>query len=161
MVAEAIALKRVCTNALFIVNDRIDVALAAGADGVHIGQDDMPYPLARTLLGEDKIIGVTVHSIGEAIEARDGGADYVGVSPIFGTGTKHDAGAPVGTELIREIRARLSIPIVAIGGITLHNASQAIRAGADAICAISAVVASGDPGAEIRKFMDLFRGGMT
>jgi thiamine-phosphate pyrophosphorylase len=83
------------------------------------------------------------------------------VSPIFGTGTKHGAGAPVGTELIREIRARLSIPIVAIGGITLHNASQAIRAGADAICAISAVVASGDPGAEIRKFMDLFRGGMT
>lgn len=153
---EARALRALCTPALFLVNDRVDLALAVGADGVHVGQDDLPCEAARALLGPERIVGVTAHSVAEAVRAERDGADYVGVAPIFSTKTKADAGVPRGVELVREVRAAVSIPIVAIGGIDLTNARSVIAAGADAICAISAVVRAPDVALEIDAFQRLF-----
>ncbi len=153
MYEEALLIKGVCGgSAKFIVNDRIDIALAVDADGVHIGQEDMPYEQARRLLGPDKIIGVTVHDLDEALEAEAAGADYLGLSPVFATGTKDDAGAPCGTKLISSIKAKCSIPVVAIGGIALSNVDEVIAAGADMVCAISAVVTKGDVAEAILEF---------
>jgi len=157
MCEEALRLREICRNAAFLINDRIDIALAADADGVHLGQSDMPYPAARRMLGPEKIIGITVHNLAEALEAEALGADYLGVSPIYQTATKPDAGKPAGIALMEEIRARVRIPLVGIGGINLANAAEVIRAGADGVCAISAVVAKENVGEEIRKFQELFR----
>ncbi|MGA2089975.1 MAG: thiamine phosphate synthase [Endomicrobiales bacterium] len=156
MIEEALRLKRTAKDALFLVNDRVDVALAIDAGGVHIGQDDMPYEYARRLLGPGKIIGVTARSVDQALTAQAQGADYVGVSPIFATLTKHDAGTPAGVRLIKEIKRAVHIPVVAIGGITLENAPQVIAAGADALCAISAVVKCNDVEQCIRDFQKLY-----
>jgi thiamine-phosphate pyrophosphorylase len=150
-------LGELCRHTLFRVNDRVDVALEVGADGVHLGQEDLSCHEARKLLGPDKIIGVTVHNVAEALAAQAGGADYLGVSPIFSTATKADAGDPTGVALLNEIRRRVTLPLVAIGGITLANAPAVIAAGADAVCAISAVVAHPDVKSEIGKFQRLFR----
>jgi len=157
MFDEALRLREICRNALFLINDRIDIALAVDADGVHLGQSDMPYRAARKMLGPGKIIGITVHNIREATEAQHLGADYLGVSPIFQTATKSDAGKPAGIALIEEIRARVDIPLIAIGGINLANAPEVVRAGADGLCAISAVVAKEYVSSEIKKFQELFR----
>ena len=154
MVEEARALMDICRGrALMLVNDRVDVALAAGADGVHIGQDDMAYADARRLLGPDAIIGVTVHDAAEASEATRLGADYLGLSPIFDTGTKADAGHGIGVDAIPPVRAITGLPIVAIGGINTGNTASVIRAGADAVAVVSAVVAADDPGAAVREFI--------
>jgi thiamine-phosphate pyrophosphorylase len=155
---EASHMKNMCmgSGCRLIINDRIDIALAVDADGVHIGQEDLPYQEARKLLGKDKIIGVTVHTIDEAVTAERIGADYLGVSPIFATGTKPDAGMPCGIEMLKAIRSVCRIPIAAIGGIDLTNVRQVIEAGADMVCAISAVVAKPDVAAEIRKFQKEF-----
>lgn len=158
MYDEALALKVLCKSILFLINNRLDIALAVGADGVHLGQDDMPYSEARRMLGKQKIIGITVHNIEEAKEAERMGADYLGISPVFSTSTKPDAGKPSGVELIRKIKKEISIPVVAIGGINLKNASEVVAAGSDGLCAISAVVASHDVASEIKKFQELFRG---
>lgn len=157
LLAEARQLRRLCRRTLFLVNDRVDIALEVAADGVHLGQEDLPYREARRLLGPDKIIGITVHDVDEALTALELGADYLGVSPIFSTTTKFDAGLPTGVELVAEIRRRVAIPLIAIGGITLANAPAVIAAGADAVCAISAVVTAADVRAEIEKFQQLFR----
>ena len=157
MFDEALRLREICRNALFLINDRIDIALAVDADGVHLGQSDMPYRAARKMLGPEKIIGITVHNITEATEAQRLGADYLGVSPIFQTATKSDAGKPAGIALIEEIRSRVDIPLIAIGGINLANALEVVRAGADGLCAISAVVAKEDVSSEIKRFQELFR----
>ena len=157
MYREALKLREICRNSAFLINDRIDIALAVDADGVHLGQSDMPYAAARKMLGPDKIIGITVHNLSEALEAQKVGADYLGVSPIFSTKTKSDAGKPAGIILVEEIRAKVDIPLIAIGGIDLANAPEVVRAGADGVCAISAVVAKDDVGREIRKFQELFR----
>ncbi len=156
MCQEAQKLKKLCAGARFLVNDRVDVALAVEADGVHLGQDDLPCRQARRLLGPGKIIGVTVHSVAEALAAQEAGADYLGVSPIFATATKNDAGGPGGVALITAIKERVSLPLIAIGGINLANAPGVIRAGADGLCAISAVVTKADVRAEILKFQELF-----
>jgi thiamine-phosphate pyrophosphorylase len=156
LVAEARRLREICRGTRFLVNDRVDLALEVGADGVHLGQEDMSYLAARRLLGPAKIIGVTVHDVAEALTAQAEGADYLGVSPIFPTATKADAGAPTGVMLLAEIRRVVSLPLVAIGGITLANAPAVIAAGADAVCALSAVVAQTDVRAEIEKFQGLF-----
>ncbi len=155
---EARIISGICagSGARLIINDRVDVALAVGADGVHIGQEDMPYPAARKLLGSGRIIGVTVHGVEEAIEAEAAGADYLGVSPVFATGTKGDAGEPCGTSTLAAIRRAVGIPVAAIGGIDLGNAGAVIAAGADMVCAISAVVARTDVAAEIRRFQEMF-----
>ena len=151
---EALLVKNILSgsSSRLIIHDRIDIALAVDADGVHIGQDDMPCQEARRLLGKDKIIGVTVHNVEEARIAQDRGADYLGVSPIFTTGTKLDAGAPCGVEGLKAIRRVCGLPIAAIGGIDLSKVSILIEAGADMVCAISAVVTRPDVTAVIRKF---------
>lgn len=154
---EALVLKKVCGKAVFLINDRIDVALAVDADGVHLGQNDMPFWAARKMLGENKIIGLTVHNVREAFDAVKMGADYLGVSPIFQTKTKLDAGKPSGISLIREVRQITKKPIIAIGGINLKNAAEVVGVGADGLCAISAVVASRSVKKEIQKFQKLFR----
>jgi len=157
MYEEAVRLREICRDTLFLINDRVDIALAVNADGVHLGQSDMPCGVARKLLGEEKIIGITVHNLAEAVQAESIGADYLGVSPIFLTATKPDAGKPAGIFLIEEIRAIVDIPLIAIGGIDHSNAMDVIRAGADGLCAISSVVAREDVKAEIKKFQDSFR----
>jgi len=145
MVEEASEIRRICSDrAIFLVNDRIDVALAVDADGVHIGQDDMPIETARKLLGEDKIIGLSVHDREEAIRAEKAGADYVGLGSIFDTATKKDAGKGIGPLKIREVKDAIKIPVVAIGGISKENCESATQNGADSLVAISAVVCSDD-----------------
>jgi thiamine-phosphate pyrophosphorylase len=155
---EALKLKSLCINSTFIINDRVDIALSTDADGVHIGQEDLPLSAVRRLLGKDKIIGMTVHSEEDAIYAEKSGASYLGVAPIFSTKTKPDAGKPVGIELIKKIKRAVSIPVVGIGGINLVNAEEVIKAGADGICVISEVVTKPDVAAEIRKYQKLFHG---
>jgi len=157
MLKEAMQLRKICRNAALIINDRVDIALSVGADGVHLGSDDLPYALARRLLGKRKIIGVTVHSLKEAIAAERQGADYLGVSPIFPTRTKIDAGKAKGAGLIKKISEHVSIPIIAIGGIDLSNAEKVIQAGAEGLCAISAVAGKSGVRKEIEKFQQLFR----
>jgi thiamine-phosphate pyrophosphorylase len=158
MFDEARRIRDICAGSgtRLIINDRIDIALAVDADGIHIGNEDMPYDEARRLMGGGKIIGVTVHDVGEAVEAERRGADYLGVSPIFVTGTKADAGAPCGIEMLAEIRQACSLPLVAIGGIDLSNADDVIGAGADMVCAISAVVTKPDVSEEILRFQRKF-----
>jgi thiamine-phosphate pyrophosphorylase len=156
MYEEALRLREICRELTFLINDRIDIALAVDADGVHLGQSDMPCTTARKMLGQEKVIGVTVHNLSEALEAERLGADYLGVSPIFNTATKPDAGKPAGITLIEEVRRQVDIPLIAIGGINHSNAPAVIRAGADGLCAISCVVASDDVTAQIKRFQDLF-----
>jgi len=156
MVEEASLIKEICRDkAIFLVNDRIDVAMAVDADGVHIGQDDMPIAIARQLLGNEKIIGLTVHDLREALEAEREGADYAGLSPIFGTSTKKDAGEGIGPERIREVKEALSIPIVTIGGINKENCVSVVRGGADSLVAISAIVCSDDVKSETGDFIEI------
>jgi len=159
MYEEALVLKEICLggDCLFLINDRLDIALAVEADGVHVGQTDMPCLQARRLLGPEKVIGVTVHNLAEAVQAECEGADYLGVSPIFQTATKPDAGKPAGIRLIEEIRDQVDIPLVAIGGINHSNASQVIGAGARALCAISSVVARENVSDEIKRFQEKFK----
>jgi thiamine-phosphate pyrophosphorylase len=157
MLEVAMRLREICKKAAFIINDRVDIALISRADGVHLGQGDLPYRLARKLLGKKRIIGLTVHNIREAEEAQKLGADYLGVSPIFNTRTKKDAGRAAGAALIKKIRKQIPLPIVAIGGINLSNAPQVIDAGADCLCAISAVVAKPDVKSEIEKYQKLWK----
>ncbi|MGO4887156.1 thiamine phosphate synthase [Anaerobacillus sp. MEB173] len=128
----------------FIVNDHIDVALAVDADGIHIGQDDLPLSEARKIVGEDKIIGISTHAIEEAREAEKNGADYIGVGPVFHTKSKVDVVDPVTTEYVKQVANEIKIPFVAIGGIKLHNVEQVLNAGATRICAISEIVGSED-----------------
>jgi thiamine-phosphate pyrophosphorylase len=160
MYDEALALRILIddsgTKVKFIINDRVDIALAVNADGVHLGQDDLGCTPARRLLGPAKIIGVTVHSLQEALLAQKEGADYIATSPVFETNTKDDAGPAVGTRLITEMKSHVSLPVIAIGGINHSNARRAIAAGADMICAISAVVASSDASEAIRRFQEMF-----
>ncbi|MFC1485486.1 thiamine phosphate synthase [Candidatus Latescibacterota bacterium] len=158
MIEEATDIARLCRGrALFLVNDRIDVALAVDADGVHLGQDDMPYGHARRLLGSRKVIGLTTHDVPESVEAEQLGVDYIGLSPIFDTSTKEDVGKGCGTDMVRLVREAVSVPIVAIGGITLANAGSVVEAGADAVAAISVVVAADDVGREVRAFAGVVR----
>ncbi|GAK52234.1 thiamine-phosphate pyrophosphorylase 2 [Candidatus Moduliflexus flocculans] len=128
-----------------IINDRIDVALAAEADGVHIGQDDMPYPLARKLLGAQAIIGVSVENMEQVLEAEAWEVDYLGVSAIFATPTKTDIKRAWGLDGLREVKRRSRHPLVAIGGIHSDNAADVMQAGADSIAVVSAICAANDP----------------
>ncbi len=142
---------------LFIVNDRIDIAMASAADGVHLGQDDLPLYEARKLVPDDFIIGISVGSVMEAIEAEAGGADYVAVSPVFSTGTKQDAGPGHGTTLVTAVRQTISIPVLGIGGIQKENVGEVLSAGADGVAVISAVVGSEDIIKATREFKSLIR----
>lgn len=129
----------------FIVNDDLELAVALDADGVHVGQDDLPAAQIRQRLGGEKIIGVSAHTLAEARQAIADGADYLGIGPVYPTSSKDDAKAVQGTAVIEELRrSGLHIPLVGIGGITLDNALPVIRAGADGISVISAIAGAED-----------------
>ena len=146
LIEEGLALRALTRErgALLIVNDRVDVALAVEADGVHVGQDDMPAALARRLLGPHRILGVSAATMEEAEVAVAGGADYLGVGPIFPTRGKADAGPTTGVQLLTELARRYATPLVAIGGITAENAPAVVRAGAAGVAVITAVVNAED-----------------
>jgi thiamine-phosphate diphosphorylase len=144
-------------GAAFIVNDDIETALACGADGVHLGQDDTPVPIARKIAGNRLIIGISTHSLAQALAAQEDGADYIGFGPIFKTATK-DAGEAKGISQLRSLKGKIKIPIAAIGGINLDNASEVIEAGADAVVVISAVSNAKDAALAARRFVELFKG---
>ena len=141
-----------------IVNDRIDVALAIDAEGVHVGQDDMPAPLARRLLGSDRILGVSAGTVAEALQAQRDGADYLGTGDVYGTPTKSNAGTPIGVAGLAEVARAVPLPVVAIGGIHADNASAAIQAGAFGIAVISAVIGAADPEAAARRLRKIVQG---
>lgn len=131
-------------NKFFIVNDRLDVAILAGADGVHLGQSDIPVKEARRIAGDDMLIGVSVDNVEQAVKAVEDGADYLGVGSIFTTSTKPDAEQGIGLDAIYEIRQAVDVPIVAIGGINKGNILDVIHVGADGAAVVSAIMAKED-----------------
>jgi thiamine-phosphate pyrophosphorylase len=128
-----------------IINDRVDLVLACEADGVHLGQDDLPLTEARKVMGDGRIIGISVNTARQAVSAEHGGADYVGAGPVFSTLSKRDLEPVLGLKGLRDIRARVGLPILAIGGIEAENAADVIAVGADGIAVISAITRARDP----------------
>ena len=157
MLEQALEIRKVADEycRFFFVNDRVDIAMASGADGVHLGQSDIPLEVARDLMGETAIIGISVDNVDQAIAAAEGGADYIGIGSIFNTSTKPDAKQGVGLGAIYEIREAVDIPIVAIGGINRGNIQDVVRAGADAAAVVSAVVAQDDIRSAAHELRDL------
>lgn len=140
-------------NIPFIINDRVDIALACQADGVHLGQKDLPLPTARKILGRDKIIGITAPNIELAKKAESQGADYLGVGPVFYTESKQKAIKPLGIKKLSLIRRNINIPILAIGGIAPQNAAEVMSTGVDGVAVISAVLGSEDPEASTQELI--------
>lgn len=132
-------------DALFIVNDRVDLALASDADGVHLGVDDLPVSYARRLMGERAVIGYSPEHVDDAKRAIADGASYLGVGPVYRTSTKNDAGEPIGVEGIRSIARAVRVPVIGVGGISLHNACAVVEAGAAGVAVVSAVFRADDP----------------
>ena len=155
---EAEALKELCASyrVPYVVNDSVEIAMDIDADGVHIGQSDMEYRKAREILGEDKIIGLSAGNLQEAIDAEKMGADYIGVGAVFHTDTKKDTTA-MSFEELKEITDTVSIPVVAIGGISADNLMQLAGTGIDGISVISAIFGQKDPGAATKKLVELTR----
>jgi thiamine-phosphate pyrophosphorylase len=143
------------TGTLFIVNDRLDVALACDADGVHLGQDDIRVGVARQIAPPGFIIGVSVGTVDEAVIAEQEGADYLALSPVFSTASKNNAGTGRGLGVLQEIRRNVSVPVIAIGGINRDNVRDVIAAGADGVAVISVVVGSPDITAAVRELRKL------
>jgi thiamine-phosphate pyrophosphorylase len=139
-----------------IINDRIDIALACGADGVHIGQDDMPYAEARSLMGKKAIIGLSVETLEDVEESRKLDVDYIGVSPVFATPTKTDTKGAWGLTGLAKIKTISNHSIVAIGGINESNAADVVKAGAECLAVVSAICAAPDPEAAARKLKSIF-----
>ncbi|MFC4777081.1 thiamine phosphate synthase [Paenibacillus sp. GCM10023252] len=139
-------------NVPLIINDYVDIALEVEADGVHLGQEDGGLEEARRLLGPDRIIGISTHKIEQARAAERGGADYIGVGPVYPTGTKPGREA-VTPSYVRQVATEIRIPFVAIGGITLSNVDEVLQAGATRVCAVSAIVGSADPADACRQFL--------
>lgn len=150
----ALALRQAATKtgSLLIVNDRCDLAVAVDADGVHLGQGDLPLAYARRLLGPDKIIGLSTHSVAQVQEALRGQPDYLGFGPIFSTSTKPDHDPVVGLEGLRAVRPLTRLPMFAIGGITAETAGKVMAAGADGLAVASAILTAADLGSAIRSF---------
>lgn len=144
-------------NIPLIINDRLDVALAVGADGVHLGQKDMPCALARQLVPEHMIIGISVESVDDAINAQKEGADYLGVSPIYPTPTKTDTAQALGLDGLRSIRSKVDLPLVGIGGLNADNAGSVIDHGADGVAVVSAIVGADDPEKAARNLADIVK----
>ena len=161
-ISEALARRARAVGAKVIVNDRADIASLAGADGVHLGQDDLPPAEARRILGDNAIIGVSTHSIEQVRLACRLPIDYLAIGPIFRTATKDTGYAAVGTKLISAARIMLSaagidIPIVAIGGITLDRAEAVVQAGAASVAVISDLLATDDPASRVREYLGVLR----
>jgi thiamine-phosphate pyrophosphorylase len=155
---QALALQPILTSAgiPLLINDRVDIALAAGADGVHLGQTDMPYEAARRLLGPSAVIGLSVETWEDVVAAQDLDVDYLGVSPIFATPTKTDTKPPWGLKGLARIKAYSRHPLVAIGGLNAANAVDIIRSGADSIAVVSAICSAKDPFAAARNLVTCF-----
>lgn len=147
MIETAKELKKICSKAgvLFIVNDRVDVALVSGADGVHLGKDDIPVKEARKILGRNKIVGNTAHNLKEAKEAQKNGADYIGFGHIYLTASKLKKTPPVGVEQLRKVVCRIKIPVLAIGGIGQDNISEVMKSGAHGAAVIGSVLKNKNP----------------
>ena len=148
-------------GALFIVNDRADIALALEADGVHLGQDDLPVATARKILGPGAIIGGSAGSLDELRRSIAAGVDYLGVGPMYATGTKADAGPPIGPAGLAQIRQQTDLPIVGIGAIDADNAGPVIAAGADGVAVISAVLGADDVAAAARRLRQAVEAALT
>ncbi len=159
MIELAREMKRRCDKAgvAFIVNDRLDVALASEADGVHLGQDDFPIPMAREILETNMIIGGSAATREEAEKCVADGADYIGFGPVFPTGSKDDAGPVSGIDILKKIVRDYSLPIIAIGGISAKNTPEVIRAGAHGIAVISAVCCQDDPEQATRALFQILK----
>ena len=158
-VEEARAIKKILEpyRVPLIINDRIDVALACGANGVHIGQEDMPYEIARKLMGDEAIIGLSVENWEDVEAAQKLDVDYIGISPVFATPTKTDTKEPWGLEGLKKIKSFSRHPLVAIGGINEVNARAVVSAGADCLAVVSAICAAEDPTAatiQLKKMID-------
>jgi thiamine-phosphate pyrophosphorylase len=152
---EASALRHAAAKAgaLFIVNDRCDLALALDADGVHLGQGDLPFDLARKVMGPDKLIGISTHNSDQVREATIGKPDYLGFGPIFTPGSKQDHDPVVGLEGLRAMRSLTSLPIFAIGGIQIDQVREVMRAGADGVAVISAILKAPDISHAVKSFL--------
>ncbi len=142
-------------SALFFVNDRPDVALLSGANGVHIGQSDLPVAETRAVLGQGKLLGVSTHNLEQFRAAAETDADYIALGPVFATDSKANPDPVVGTVMIREARKLTKKPIVGIGGISLERAKEVMEAGADSVAVISDVLRASDPAKRARQFLDL------
>ncbi|TKS64788.1 MAG: thiamine phosphate synthase [Nitrospira sp.] len=153
--AEAVVLRQAAAKAgvLFIVNDRCDLALAVDADGVHLGQGDLPLDLARKVMGPDKLIGISTHNSDQVREATAGKPDYLGFGPIFKPGSKQDHDPVVGLEGLRAMRRLTSLPIFAIGGIQIDQAREVMRAGANGVAVISAILKAPDISRAVNAFL--------
>ena len=156
MYQEALALKELCDryDVPLIINDRVDVALAVGAAGVHVGQDDLPCSVVRQLVGPDFVIGVSAHNPEEARKAAADGADYLGCGAVFGTGTKAGV-AKLGLERLRSIREAVTLPMVGIGGVKADNYAEVLATSADGAAIISGILAADDISAEVAKFVQV------
>ena len=152
---EALALRQVAAKAgvLFIVNDRCDLALAVDADGVHLGQGDLPLELARKVMGPDKLIGISTHNPDQVRNATAGKPDYLGFGPIFKPGSKQDHDLVVGLEGLHAIRALTSLPVFAIGGIQLDQVREVMREGANGVAVISAILKAPDISLAVKAFL--------
>jgi thiamine-phosphate pyrophosphorylase len=152
--AAARAIAEMCRkhDAILIVNDRVDIAILAGAQGVHLGQEDLPLEAARRIAGPDRIIGISTHNLEDARAAENGGADYIGFGPMYAGGLRNNP-AGMGLDRLREIRAAVKIPIVAIGGITAARIPETLAAGADAVAIITDVVTAPNIGAKVRSIL--------
>lgn len=153
----ALKVKEITTkyNVPLIINDRVDIALAIDADGVHVGQSDMPCDVTRRLIGEDKILGVSAATVDEAKKAEKDGADYIGTGAVFPTATKDDAPSVTKSEL-KEVVESVNIPVVAIGGINLENASQLKDTGIAGLSVVSAIMSSDNPKKSSQKLLNIF-----
>jgi thiamine-phosphate pyrophosphorylase len=142
-----------------IINDRIDLALALDADGIHLGQEDMPLRIARKILGPDRIIGVSVNTLEQIDEETESMANYVAISPVFFTSTKSDITEPWGLEGVRKARAMTRLPLVAIGSIKAENTREAVAAGADCVAVVTAIVSAEDPEQATKELLEQVRAG--
>jgi thiamine-phosphate pyrophosphorylase len=147
--------QRFCSRGVrLIVNDRADVAALAGADGVHVGQEDLGVEEARAMVGKERWVGVSTHNVEQFRRAAETSADYIAVGPIFPTSTKQNPDPVVGVEFVREVRALTTKPIVAIGGITLERAASVIEAGADCVAVASDICRAPEPAAQVRRYLE-------
>jgi thiamine-phosphate pyrophosphorylase len=152
----AVALAPRChsAGALFIVNDRLDIALASGADGLHLGVDDLPVAVARRLLGPEAVIGYSPERDDDRLEAEAAGASYLGVGPVYGTSTKLDAGSAIGLAGLERVVAATSLPVIGIGGITMERAAEVVCTGAVGVAVVGAIFLADDPAAAARQLRE-------
>jgi thiamine-phosphate pyrophosphorylase len=155
---EAIRAMTKRAGAFFIVNDHIDIVMLVGADGVHVGQDDIPVEKVRTLVGPDCVIGLSTHSPEQAAAAITSGADYIGVGPLYATQTKEDVCDPVGLVYLEYVVKNLSVPFVAIGGIKRHNIGEVVNRGAKCCCLVSELVGAENIGARVAEVRNAMKG---